>query len=94
MTREKMPDVVGGQFYGREPGGPFVPIGDTAPRQPDVWICRRVADYPGTRVPDGGAVAACAECGAPIVFNPKREGITAPKVCMQCARIQPLPIDS
>lgn len=88
------PDVYGGQFYGVTATGKMVPIGEMAPRQPDVWICRRVADYPGQCVPAGGEVTPCATCAAPVVFNPKREGITAPKVCMQCERIKPLPIES
>jgi hypothetical protein len=89
------PDVYGGQFYAHEPGGKFVPIGETAPpgRQPDAWICRRVVDYPGERVPDGGDVTPCSRCAAPVVFNPKRE-VQAPKVCFQCARITPLPMES
>jgi len=87
------PDVYGGQFYVHEPGGKFEAIGETAPRPPDVWICRRLADYPGQRVPDGGAVTSCARCGASIVFNPARD-VAAPKECMQCNRIAPLPIES
>ncbi len=96
LARTKEPDVFGGQFYGRTAKGTMVPIGETAPegRQPDFWICRRVADYPGARVPAGGAVAACTKCRAAIVFNPRREGVTAPKRCMQCCSIMPLPIDS
>jgi hypothetical protein len=89
----ELPDVVGGQFYyhTREEG--FVPIGAEPPREPDIWVCRRVADYPGQRVPAGGTVAPCTKCRASIVFNPARE-VNAPKVCMQCARIRPLPIES
>jgi hypothetical protein len=88
-----LPDVIGGQFYGRTADGTMMPLGATAPGQPDAWICRRVVDYPGSHVPKGGAVGACTKCAAPIVFNPARE-VTAPKVCMQCCRIVPLPIDS
>jgi hypothetical protein len=84
--------ITGGQFYGRMDSGHMEPLGPDAPGDPDAWICRRVADYPGQRVPEGGAVAACEECDAPIVFNPKRE-VQAPKVCMQCCAIEPLPMD-
>jgi hypothetical protein len=52
-----------------------------------------VADYPGQRIPPKGAVTTCATCDAPIVFNPARPNIAAPKICMQCAHIQPLPFD-
>jgi len=85
--------VFGGQFYERTPGGKLAAIGTTAPRTPDVWICRRVADYPGQRVPAGGAVAACSECQAAIVFNPRR-AVDAPKICLQCGGITPCPIES
>jgi len=90
---ERPEDIVtGGQFFERTPAG-FTPVGQTAPRAVDGWICRRVADYPGRRFPPEGRIAACTKCGAPIVFNPARN-VEAPKVCMQCAGIQPLPIDS
>lgn len=94
LARTTEPDVFGGQFYLHGPGVPFVPIGEMAPRQPDAWICRRVVDYPAQRVPAGGEVTPCARCAAPVVYNPKREGITAPKVCMQCSGIIPCPIES
>lgn len=85
--------VTGGQYFERTPEG-MHPVGnDTPPGPVDGWICRRVADYPGGRVPTGGEVSMCTACGAPIVFNPARH-VEAPKVCMQCARIRPLPIDS
>ncbi len=85
--------ITGGQFWEREPGAPPKPVGNDVSREPDAWICRRVADYPGARVPAGGAVAACSDCGAPIVFNPART-VSAKKYCMQCSGIRPLPIDS
>jgi hypothetical protein len=87
------PDVFGGQFYERGPDGKLQSVGTTAPRAPDVWICRRVSDYYGSRVPAGGAVAPCTKCGESVVFNPRRE-VDAPKICMQCGGIQPLPIGS
>lgn len=87
-----MTKIHGGRFYGRlTPDGPLVPTTD-AVGQPDVWICRRVADFPQQTVPKGGKVAGCSRCAAAIVFNPART-VTAPKVCMQCAAITPLPID-
>lgn len=82
----------GGRFYRkRTEDGPLVPV--TNPdRPPDLWICRRVADFPAARVPEGGEVAACTRCSAPIVFNPRRP-FTTPKVCMQCANIEPVPME-
>lgn len=86
------PDVHGGRYYGRlTPTGPLVPVTDVV-GEPDAWICRRVADYPNQTIPAGGAVAVCTECGAPVAFNPTRT-IAAPKVCMQCVGIQPLPFE-
>jgi hypothetical protein len=86
--------VTGGQFWGRRTaGGRLENVGATAPGPVDAWICRRVADYPGHRVPAGGAVAPCSKCTAPMVFNPKCT-LDAPKVCFQCSGIAPLPIDS
>jgi hypothetical protein len=82
--------VHGGRFYWRSPQGPLEPA---APGDPDVWICRRVADYPSQQIPMGGQVAACTRCEAPIVFNPARP-VSAPKICMQCARITPLPLEN
>lgn len=88
--------VEGGRFYGRlTPDGPLVPT-EQIVGQPDAWVCRRVADFPGQQVPTGGALAQCTECGAPIAFNPARNPTcvrTAPKVCMQCAFIRPLPME-
>jgi hypothetical protein len=85
-------DIHGGRYYGRlTPDGPLVPVTDVV-GEPDAWICRRVADYPQQQVPTGGAVATCTKCAAPIAFNPART-IAAPKICMQCAGIRPLPIE-
>lgn len=95
LAATKAPDVFGGQFYERGPSGKMRSVGTEPPehRQPDYWICRRVADYPAQRVPAGGAVAPCSKCQASIVFNPLRD-VAAPKICMQCAHIHPLPIES
>jgi len=87
------PRVDAGHFYGRHTqDGPLFP----APAgRPDVWICRRVADFAPAPIPAGAAFGICAECGAPIVFNPARVAsvpATTPKTCMQCSSIMPLPI--
>jgi hypothetical protein len=79
-----------GRFYGRTWDDRLeeLPGQDHAP---DVWICRRVTDYPGGALPAGAAPSVCTQCGAAIAFNPKRS-VDAPKICMQCGGIQPLPI--
>lgn len=87
----KKADVHAGRFYGRTFAGKFVELGATD-QQPDVWICRRLADFPNQTVPAGGSVTFCTRCDAAIVFNPARQ-VMASKVCMQCASIQPLPIE-
>jgi hypothetical protein len=87
-------DVFGGKFYGRvTPDGPLL---EAPAGTPDVWICRRVADFPGGQAPAGSAPAICSQCAAPIAYNPARDATVppaTPKVCMQCARIHPLPIE-
>ena len=91
----KKADVHGGNYYARDPvNGRLVPH---APGVPDVWICRRVADYPPAPVPVGAGFATCSRCGAAIAYNPARTRTvpaTTPKVCMQCAGVEPLPITS
>lgn len=94
MSKKRIPTPVqGGGFYQRDASG-FTPVPDPA-RAPDGWICRRVADFPHGRLPVGAATAVCRQCAAPIAFNPARVDIpaTVPKICMQCAAIQPLPIE-
>jgi hypothetical protein len=79
-----------GRYYRATEGGLF----EVGPRGVDVWVCRRVADYPGADVPPGGAVAACARCGRAIVFDPLMpDPPAAPKVCLQCAGIVPLALE-
>jgi hypothetical protein len=57
-------------------------------RDADVWVCRRAADFTPTQIPDAAAFDDCGMCGARIVYNPARTS-TAPRVCMQCAGIEP-----
>jgi hypothetical protein len=94
MANKRQPDVFGGRFYGRlTDGGPLVPA---PPQRPDTWICRRVADFPAGIAPVGAAIGYCARCSAPIAYNPGRilsVPLDTPQVCMQCAGIQPLPIE-
>jgi hypothetical protein len=85
--------VDAGHFYRQtRPDGPLMP---TAPGLPDVWICRRLADFPGQRAPEGAIVGHCTRCQYPIAFNPARVLMvpsTTPRICMQCANIEPLPL--
>jgi len=91
MTKRRTQDVHGGRFYGRlTPDGPLVPTTEVV-GEPTVWICRRVGDYAPAPIPAGAAFAVCSRCQADIAFNPARQ-VTAPKVCLQCAGITPLPI--
>jgi hypothetical protein len=87
-------DVHAGGYYRRDRDGTLVP---TTPGRPDVWICRRMADYPGHRAPEGAGLAACDDCGETIAFNPARIGfdvtVGTPRVCLQCAGIEPLPME-
>jgi hypothetical protein len=80
-----------GTFYGRTRDGRLVEIGSRlGDAEPDLWICRRVIDYPPPGPPREAASDLCTTCGAAIAYNPARQ-VIAPKVCMQCAGIQPLP---
>jgi len=86
----KKADVHGGGLYGITRTGRMVPVPPDA-GAPDVWICRRTADFGYGQIPGGAGFSECARCGASIVYNPART-VDAPKVCMQCAHIEPLPI--
>ena len=61
-------------------------------KKPNLWVCRRVADFPDGAIAKfvGVGFSNCPGCGAPIVFNTARK-VDAGKVCMQCAGIEPLP---
>ena len=83
-----------GKYYGRTWDGRLEPIDGVPVQTPDAIICRRVADYPH-QVPPAGAVRGfCQTCGAVIAYNPKGPHQDRPRICMQCAQIQPLPIES
>lgn len=87
---KKPPDVHSGNYYGRRtPGGPLEPA---PPGVPDQVVCRRVGDYPNGEPPAGAALDTCTHCSALIAYNPKGPFQYVPRVCMQCARIAPLPI--
>jgi hypothetical protein len=88
MTRGRR--VNSGEYYERTPGGRLEPA---APAVPDAVICRRVADYAPAPVPVGGFVTVCRDCGASVVTNISKYP-DRPRICMQCASIAPLPIES
>lgn len=81
--------VFPGAVYAVTPTG--LQNSDAKPTQCDIWVVRRLADFPHGRAPTGALVAPCFECGTPCAHADKP--IDAPKVCMQCAGITPLPID-
>lgn len=79
-----------GHYYGITHDGRFEEI--TAQR-PDSVLCRRVADFPNGRAPDGATITACGRCAAPIAWNARGPHLAAPRICMQCGGITPLPIE-
>jgi len=95
-----MTKTVGGRMYERDAlTGRIV---KEVPRDtgiPDVVVCRRLRDYPtdprlrAAALPETAAVTGCSRCGFAIAFNPLGPHQDRPKVCMQCAQIQPLPIE-
>jgi hypothetical protein len=96
MTKRKKGNLVdGGRMYRRGPGG-LVPEPDASAGVVDVWVCRRVADFPFKLAPAGAATSRCADCGEEIAYNPRRiltVPPSTPQICMQCAQIEPLPIE-
>lgn len=82
----------GGKMYGRTWDGRQVEL-DARAHVPDVVICRRVTDYAPAPLPPTAQITACTRCGARIAFNPAGTHQDVPKICMQCARIEPLPIE-
>ena len=86
-----------GRLYAAQPDGTLEDLArDLADGPlPDVWICRRLADYPGGTAPAGAALAWCAGCGRPIAYNPVTPvPATIPKRCLQCCGIAPLPLEA
>lgn len=83
-----------GRFYVRHPvTGQFEEVRAGTPAE--AWICRRLSDYaPGT-LPAGAWRGTCTVCGAVVGYNPRSVELVppgTPKVCMQCAGIEPLPL--
>ena len=91
MTMKKSSrDVSPGRLYRLAPSGFMLPVEDDS-GAPDVWVCRRTADYAPAPIPAGAAFSVCTKCHAAIAFNPART-VAAPKICMQCAGVTPLPM--
>ncbi len=91
MTRRRGTPVAAGRFYQQTSRG-LVP---TDPDSPDVWVCRRLEDFPDGVAPPGAAVDACSRCAAAIAYNPARVPTVpadTPRVCMQCFDIAPDPL--
>jgi hypothetical protein len=88
VTEKK--ETLPGRFFEMGDDGEMTDLGPTFREGAQLWICRRVRDHP--RIPADAGICACRSCGCAIVFDPKRLfDIQAPKVCMQCAGITPLP---
>lgn len=91
MRKDKI--IHAGHYYGERHDGERIDLGRTLGVPPDVVICRRVADYP-LGPPAAAGIMPCSQCTAPIAYNPAGPHQQAPKICMQCARIHPLPIEA
>jgi len=92
MTTKKGIRVESGNYYGeRRRGGPLEPAPSGVP---DFVVCRRVTDYAPAPIPTAAAFSMCSRCGARIAYNPKGPHQSRPKICMQCAQIEPLPMES
>lgn len=83
--------VQGGNYYGETVSGQLVPMGDVEV-PPDAVVCRRVVDFPRGIPPPAALVVACDRCGASVATNPNGPHRDRPRVCMQCAHIEPLPL--
>ena len=81
---------VGPGFWWRDDHGQLHPA--FATRHPDVCISRRVADFPGGVAPAAATIGTCAKCNAAIASDGRFPDRT--RVCLQCAGIEPLPIET
>jgi hypothetical protein len=88
MTR-----TTGGKYYA-DIGGRLREVRPVEGEPPEAVICRRVADYPGSVPPAGAMVGRCLDCDASIVYDPRGPHPGVRRICMQCARIQPLPFEA
>lgn len=86
-------DVKAGSYYVKVGDGPLVDVNDVTPagRVPDAVMCRRVRDFPNGRAPRGARIARCMGCGDFVAFNPETFP-DAPRRCMQCCAVRPLPL--
>jgi hypothetical protein len=82
-----------GRYYARTTDDLLITV-DAPGRAPDVVICRRVVDYPSGHPPVEAAITTCRDCGVPVAFNPRGPHQERPRICLQCAGIHPLPMDS
>jgi len=86
----KRAETKSGQMYARTPAGELEEVPNYL--EPDVVLCRRVADFPNQQAPAGATLGTCRTCEAVIAFNPAKFP-DKPHVCMQCAGIEPLPME-
>lgn len=78
-------------FYGMQDDKSLVGPLAAVDRPPDVCVSRRVVDFPHGRPPIGAVLTSCRDCGAAIASDGKFPGV--PRICLQCAGIEPLPIE-
>ena len=71
--------------------GPLVP---TTPGTPHVIVCRRVVDVRAASDPGGRRVYAVHRVQRARRASPAGPHQDVPKICVQCARIEPLPMDA
>jgi hypothetical protein len=65
------------------------------PTDEPIWIvCRRAEDFGTGQIPDGALTDNCTRCMTTLVYNPNGPTFSnnPPRVCMQCAGIEPLSI--
>jgi hypothetical protein len=82
--------VLSGGYYLHQPDGTLAPVTAAVP---DFVICRRVGDFPANQPPASASIAPCATCGELIAFNPQGLYRDRPRICLQCADVEPLPIE-
>lgn len=91
--RAEADGILAGHYYGDD-GRRLHDLGTlNAEPVPDQIVSRRLADFPGGVAPAGGTLDRCPRCHQAIVTN-RAKFPTVPRICMQCAHIQPLPLES
>ena len=88
-TMKKHRDVKAGQMYARGPNGEIEEVPDYL--EPDVVICRRLADYPGQRAPQGAALGELRQVRCRDLFQPAE--VPRQAVCLSAVHGLPAAAD-